>query len=105
LAPAIFVCQEHFERLLHDGVFPWGAVADRTFVVGLALQLPFAAVAYVLARLLLRAVRSLGGLLANARCGCVVGESPRWACLSLVVPRVSVVALGYGSRGPPSASR
>jgi hypothetical protein len=105
LAPAIFVFQEHFERLLHDGTFPWAAALDRTFIAGLLLQLPFAAAAYFLARLLLGVVRSLGRLL---------GRPPRGARLSLfevprpvarlVWPRVPVLALGYGSRGPPVPS-
>ena len=100
LAPAIFVLQEHFERLLHDGAFPWSAVAEPTFVAGLLLQLPFAVAAYLVARLLLRVVRSVGRLLA--------GPPPR-ALVSMVrrpashvgVPCVAALALGYGSRGPP----
>ncbi len=65
LAPAIFVLQEHFERLFHDGAFPWDACLQPTFVVGLLLQLPVASGAYLLSRLLLGAVRSLGRLLAG----------------------------------------
>jgi hypothetical protein len=105
LAPAIFVCQEHFERLFHDGVFPWDVGLQPTFVVGLLLQLPFAAAGYLLARLLLRVVRAVGRILA--------GPPPRWRPLGLVslrrpevrlfAPRVPVLALGYGSRGPPAA--
>ena len=63
LAPAIFLLQEHFERLFHDGAFPWDACLQPTFVVGLLLQVPVAFGAYLLARLLLGAVRSLGRLL------------------------------------------
>jgi hypothetical protein len=105
LAPAIFICQEHVERLLHDGVFPWDAVVQPSFVVGLLLQLPFALAAYLLARLFLRAVHSLGRMLV---------APPRWRRLGsprprpgirLSVPRVPVLALGYGSRGPPAPSR
>lgn len=104
LAPAIFVLQEHFERLFHDGTFPWGLVLDRTFVVGLLVQLPFAAAAYLAARLLLRAVRSLGRLL---------GDRPRPRTRASVQarpvarvarPRVPVLACGYGPRGPPRPS-
>ena len=102
LAPAIFACQEHFERLAHDGTFPWGAAAEPSFFVGLLLQVPFALVAYGIARLLLGAARALGGLVAARR--------PRWA-VRLAVPRLRLPALtiripalarGYGERGPPA---
>jgi hypothetical protein len=105
LAPAIFAFQEHFERLMHDGVFPWDAVAQPTFVVGLLLQLPFAVAAYLVARLLLGVVRSLGRLLSvppRARALTTAQPRPR---ARLVVPRVPVLALGYGSRGPPAPLR
>ncbi len=105
LAPAVFACQEHFERLFHDGVFPWAAVVQPTFVIGLLLQLPFAAAAYLLARFLLGVVRSLGRLLARSprsRTLACAATQPR---ISLRVPRVPVLALGYGSRGPPVPSR
>lgn len=104
LAPAIFVCQEHFERLLHDGTFPWDAALDRTFVAGLVLQLPFAAVAFIVARFLLRAVCSLGRILGGPppRSVSVIAARPRVAFVS--APRVPVLALGYGSRGPPVSS-
>jgi hypothetical protein len=100
LAPALFVCQEHFERLLHDGAFPWDAALAPSFAVGLALQVPFALAAYAVARLLLRAARSLGRLLARP-------APPRrlsatgWPVARVDVPRLPALALGYGSRGPP----
>jgi hypothetical protein len=101
LAPAIFVFQEHFERLLHDGVLPWSAVLEPTFAAGLLLQVPFAAAAYLLARLLLRVVRSLGRILSRPpRTRDLVGPGLRPAT-RIAVPRVPVLALGYGSRGPP----
>lgn len=105
LAPAIFVCQEHFERLLHDGVFPWDAAVQPTFVVGLLLQLPFAGAAYLLARLLLRVVRSLGRLLSAPPRPRVLASAQSRLAVLLVVPRVPALALGYGSRGPPAHSR
>lgn len=57
LVPMIgFALQEHVERFAHSGNVPWSAALDATFLVGLALQLPFAALAYVMARALLRTV-------------------------------------------------
>jgi hypothetical protein len=105
LAPAIFICQEHFERLVHDGVFPWDAALQPTFAVGLLLQAPFAVAAYVLARLLLRVVRTLGRLLSGRPRARVLAYAPSRPAIRLVSPRVPVLALGYGSRGPPRPSR
>jgi hypothetical protein len=102
VAPAVFVCQEHFERLLHDGAFPWDAVMEPSFVVGILLQLPFAAAAYGVARLLLRAARSLGRLIARP----VPARRQRtrgvWSVVRIAVPGLPALALGYGSRGPPA---
>ena len=105
LAPAIFVLQEHFERLLHDGAFPWDACLQPTFVVGLLLQLPVALGVYFLARLLLGAVRSLGRWLVRPVRPAVLGGALVRPTTRLHVPRVPVLALGYGSRGPPVSSR
>jgi hypothetical protein len=102
LAPAVFCCQELFERLVHDGGFPWDAALTPSFLVGMLLQLPFALAAYGLARLLLRVARTLGRLLAGSfRPRRVSTALPRPA-LCLAVPRVPALALGYGSRGPPA---
>ena len=101
LAPGIFVCQEHFERWFHDGVFPWDAALQPTFVVGVLLQLPFTAAAYVLARLLLHAVRSIGRLVSRPAVCRVLPSAMLQPAVRVVAPRVPVLALGYGSRGPP----
>jgi hypothetical protein len=55
VALATFVVQEHLERVLHGGV-PI-LVTSPAFLVGLALQIPVACVAWMLARWMLRAVR------------------------------------------------
>lgn len=69
-ALSTFVFQEHLERLAHTGELPF--LLDRpVFLLGLALQLPFALVAWLAARWLLRAAqgtaarrpRRLSGLL------------------------------------------
>jgi hypothetical protein len=54
-----FVGMEHLERLVHTGQLPW-LLTDRTFLVGLVLQVPVAAAILALARAVLRAVRSAG---------------------------------------------
>jgi hypothetical protein len=61
--PLAFALQEHLERLTHDGTFPADLVTDRTFLLGLALQIPFALLAHAIARLLVRAADRLGVVL------------------------------------------
>ena len=100
VTPAVFCVQEHVERLFHDGSFPWDAWADRTFVLGLAIQLPFAAAAYLLARLLLRAAHVLGRLLADHGAPIPV-RGAGWARAALAPPRATTGCLALGPRGPP----
>jgi len=103
LLPALaFALQEYVERWLAWGFLPWHAAAEPTFLVGLALQLPFAALAYLAARLLLRTAASVGRRLAAAP------RRPRLAPVSLPGPVVSplpplssVLSRGLGRRGPP----
>ena len=105
LAPAIFCFQEHFERLVDHGGFPWHAALEPSFLVGLSLQVPFALAAYLVARLLLRAARSLGRWLATPwRPRVAPGVVPRPRS-RLFSPHVPALALGYGTRGPPAPSR
>ena len=101
LAPAIFACQEHFERLFHDGRFPWDASLHPAFVIGLLLQLPFAVATYLVVRLLLRVVRTLGRLLGTPMPRRVSTRVAPTAWVQVSAPRISVLARGYGSRGPP----
>jgi hypothetical protein len=64
---------------------------------------PFAACSYVLARLLLRVASSLGVLLAPARPLLAPAALATWSSLPALRLRPSGLALGYGTRGPPSA--
>jgi hypothetical protein len=99
LPPAMFVAQEHVERLLHDGAFPWDALFEATFAVGLALQLPFALLAWVLARLLLRAARTLALLFAERRRA--RSSARAWRPAPIFAPRRSFLQIALGPRGPP----
>ena len=58
-----FALQEHVERFAHSGSVPWSAALDATFLVGLGLQLPFAALAFLIARALLRTVVAVAAAL------------------------------------------
>lgn len=55
-----FTLQEFLERWLSGASFPWWMVLQPTFRVGLLLQVPFALVAFLVARLLLRAADRAG---------------------------------------------
>jgi hypothetical protein len=98
-----FALQEHLERLFHDGAFPVSAALEPTFGLGLALQLPFALAALVVARVLLGAARELGRALVMLTAAAPRPRPLRSAFPVPVAdrPRVATAALGYGERGPP----
>lgn len=98
MAPLVFCCQELFERLAHDGTLSFASVLQSTFVLGLALQIPFALVAFGLSWLLLRAARAVGRLLGHAPRARRASTLVVGASLGVDVPRVRVVALGFGTR-------
>ena len=98
LPPAAFALQEHLERL---GA-PVLLVVNPTFLLGLALQIPFGLLAWLLARAILRAAEALGSLLAAPR--------PRVDCLAARhTPSRTTAAIrrafaaGTPHRGPPLA--
>jgi hypothetical protein len=60
LPPLAFALQELLELSLHTSTFAWHAVLAPTFAPGLLLQLPFALLMLLVARLLLRAAERIG---------------------------------------------
>ncbi|HKB94755.1 MAG TPA: hypothetical protein VKC62_11050 [Gaiellaceae bacterium] len=101
LLPALtFALQELLELSLHTGTFGWRVVLAPTFLPGLALQLPFGAVAYVVARLLLRAARAAGRALAPPPSVRVVASTVPAPNASFA-PRPRVAAVALAKRGPP----
>ena len=106
VAPAVFATQEHVERLVHDGSYPWTTALAASFVAGLLLQVPFGLITYVLARLLLGAAGTFGDLLAVRRQPARLRPAVvLWPVATVARPHASALALGYGSRGPPAPSR
>jgi len=99
-----FTLQEFLERWLANGGFPWWMVEQPTFRIGLALQLPFAVAAYVLARLLLRAadlaVLALRGVAVSFT---TFGDCRSWQPLTAATVQLPVLAAGHAGRGPPVA--
>jgi hypothetical protein len=98
LAPLAFVLQEHLERLLH-GSAPLPAL-EPTLWVGLALQIPLAFAALLVARLLLGAADRIGATRAPE-----VSLYPFVPMLSaaamVAVRRTLPLATGYAGRAPP----
>jgi hypothetical protein len=98
-----FVVQEILERSLHSGTFVWQAVEAPTFVPGLVLQLPFAAAAYLVARLLLRTVSALGRIIGARRSVSRPSSVAPSVRVPLVVclPRPAPLASAAAGRAPP----
>lgn len=67
VGPLTFAFQEHAERFVHDGQFPWTAALEPTFIVGLALQIPTSLLIYVLARQLISQATSAIATLVQRR--------------------------------------
>src|SRR5262249_58740407 len=61
-----FTLQELLERWLSGASFPWWMVLQPTFRVGLALHIPFAVAAYVVARVAQRGAERAGRALRPA---------------------------------------
>jgi hypothetical protein len=97
-----FTFQELAERLLGAESAPFRAALEPRFLIGLALQVPFGLVAFLIAHLLIRAVKSVGRLLARTR---PLPDLRRvrlpWQIHVSELPCIPVLALGYSQRGPP----
>jgi len=106
LLPLIgFALQEHLERLV-AGDSVTTVVLQPTFLVGLALQIPFALAALWTARVLARAATSLGrALAASPPAGPASPFVPARPAAAVLLPRLSALALGSSERGPPRRSR
>jgi hypothetical protein len=96
-----FVAQEHLERFLHDGTFPWHLVTDPTFAPGLALTIPFGFAAYLAARALLYVARAVVQAFEPHTFSHLAGVQIV-APHSATVVRVPVLASRHATRGPPA---
>ena len=104
LSPVAFVAQELIERFLHTGQLPWTTVIEPAFLIGFALQLPFALAALLLAWALDSAARAVGTALASAPCPTFHVFVPAPVRIS-AAPRPAGLARGYGERAPPLLRR
>lgn len=103
LLPLIaYSSQELLERILRAESFPFHAVLEPRFLLGLALQLPFAAAAFVLAWLLLVAGTRLLRFLGRPPRTAPHALTPRlWTPATVASPRVRALSRGHPLRGPP----
>ena len=99
-----FTTQEFLERWLMGGGVPWWMVEQPTFRVGVALQLPFALLAYFAARVLLRVGRTIGRTLVDRSLPPLVGLLPPARPAATVFSRPSALQRGWSVRGPPLPS-
>jgi hypothetical protein len=103
--PVGFALQEHLEWAIGRGSVSYAAALGVSLAVGLVLQLPFALAAYVAARVLLAIAEAIVGRLrpCDHRVAPAAPIVRRFRPPSR--PRLSVLALGYGQRGPPLPAR
>jgi hypothetical protein len=103
LPPLGFVLQEHVERYGRHGVVEWATAAEPAFLVGLALQFPFALVAALVAHALDRLAERVGALIATRSAPPFAVPLPSLALpVSPTPPRAPVLARGYAGRAPPA---
>jgi hypothetical protein len=98
LAVGTFVVQEHLEGLVHTGQVPW-LLTSPSFVAGLALQLPLALAAWIVARRLLRALR------ASPRRVRLLPAASLAIALPIPLRRVGSAPVASSARGPPTVLR
>jgi hypothetical protein len=104
LPPIAFVVQEFAERLVYGGDVAWTTALQPAFLVGLALQLPFALAALLIAWALDSAARALGSALAARPPQLFPAFVPEPA-RATVIPRAAGLARGYAERAPPFLRR
>ena len=104
--PVGFALQEHLEWLIGRGSVPYAAALGASLVVGVLLQIPFALAAYVAARVLLALAGAIvHGLRTRPRLRLVPLAPSLQGSRAVTPPRLSLLALGYGQRGPPLVAR
>lgn len=98
-----FVLQEHIERFLTSGVFPWWTVVEPSFWRGLVLQVPLGLAAYLVAAVLLRTATVVAGVVVRRQADAVDRQRlsrPRRPALVVLARRAPLAGLA-ADRAPP----
>jgi hypothetical protein len=101
LAPIAFLVQELLERLIHAGQVHPSTLMEPAVLIGLALQLPLALIALLLASLLAQAADVVGETLADGSQPCLTQPSLPVLRASDVLAAQRVSTRGWSERGPP----
>jgi hypothetical protein len=104
--PALgFVLQEHIERFMTSGVFPWWTVLEPSFWRGLVLQVPLGLAAYLIAAILLRTASVVAEVVVARRAASFVARRrplrARRPAPVVVLPRRAPLAYLAADRAPP----
>jgi hypothetical protein len=102
--PLGFAVQEHLERVIELNALPPAVILEPTFVVGMALQLPLAAGALLLAHAVLACGHALGRRVAPGRAPQPPVRRPLPLVLAHPQPELTrspILADGHGQRAPP----
>lgn len=103
LPPLGIVAEELANRVLHDGLLDPAIALEPTFLVGLAVQVPFGSAAYVVARMLARLADRIGYALArDERRQCAPAPAPAGPKHEAQPRRIVALARGQAERGPPA---
>jgi hypothetical protein len=105
VAPVGFIVQEHLERFMHEGAIPLDLFTRPEFLLGLALQLPFALLAMWIARVVLRSAKAAAATFRDRaitiRPATKPAPAPVRHYLDVVVPLSAALARCAAGRAPP----
>jgi hypothetical protein len=103
LPPIAFAVRELVERAAYHDDLHLEVFAEPVLLVGLAVQLPFSLLAFLVGRSLLRAAETLGVSLSGEAERSLLSPLPLPAPhFELSLPRLSPLALSHAVRGPPA---
>jgi hypothetical protein len=98
-----FTLQEHLERLIGMGVFPWWAALEPSFWRGLVLQVPLGLAAYLIARLLSGAASVVAAAVTRGRAPISLRPlATRRLPVAVLLPRLAPLAGAAAGRAPPA---
>ena len=101
LVPLGFLLHHHLEHFVGGQPMPLGALLGPELLVGLALQLPFALLAYLIVTALLRVADRLVAAFVARRRGHVRPAVPKPGWISISSPRIALLATAAAPRAPP----